>query len=344
MNSLKNDLKEAFFKKKVCLLGGLEELKNQFQNNLSSSSLSMENKRNIGVNISKVDLFSQNHNFEYFLWNINCSQEKSFLRTTFYTGAEAAIVLISEDKVEHLIRYFHEIKTRIPIVTIIFCIILKKKTETEVKEAYLNTDNFRDIISSENFEIKKIFHAREIFDQISDFFLKKVESNYYDDNFVIDFISIDRLAERASVNYDCDDYYEPTVSLSYSTRRINTKALKEYLNKMNIDYELVKPEWINIYNENFGTFSIFLRNGNVYYTPKMCEDCKDKKCFNRRQTENFICIEAKTKGWSNIRDLDQKELLLLSKILLLKNADKNNLPSSIMEQLKKYRDCLKYRF
>jgi hypothetical protein len=343
MNTLKTDLKEAYFKKKVCLLGGLEEIKNQFQDYLSSSTLSMENKRNIGVNISKVDLFSQNHNFEYFLWNINCSREKAFLRTTFYTGAEACIVLISENKVEQIIRYFHEIKTRIPIVTIIFCVVLNDKTAEEVQEAYFNSANFTDLIRTEQFRINIITHAREIFAQISDFFLKKVESNCYDDNFVVDFISIDKLSEKKNLNYDCDDYYEPTQGISHERCRINTKALKHYLQNLNIEYEQMQEDWINIYNPNYGTFSIFLRNGNVYYTPKMCENCKDKKCMKRRRTENFICIEARTEGWSNIIDLGQKELLLLSKILILKHASEESIPLSIIEQINKYRECLRYK-
>lgn len=343
MNSLKSDIKKAFFKKKICLLGGLEEIKNKVQNILSSSTLSMENKKNIGVNISKVDLIiSQNQNFEYFLWNINCSHEKAFLRTTFYTGAEVCIVLISENKVEQILQYFQEITTRIPVVTIIFCIILNNRTEEDIQQVYFNTASFEERISSEELEIKTISHPKEIFTQISDFFLRKVKFNDYDDNFVIDFISIDELLGKEITSYECDDYYEPTSGISSGHYRINTKALKKYLYKMNIDYTEIDPEWININNENFGTFSVFLRNGNIYYTPKSCENCKDKKCLKKRQTENYICIEARSKGWSNIKDLDQKELLVLSKILLLNHADEKGLPPSILEQINKYRECLKY--
>jgi len=343
MNSLQSDIKEAFFKKKICLLGGLEEIKNNIQDILSSSTLSMENKKNIGVNISKVDLLiSQNQNFEYFLWNINCSDEKAFLRTTFYTGAEACIVLISENKVEQILQYFQEIRTRIPIVTIIFCIILNNRTEEDIRRAYFNTMGFEELISSEEFKIKRISHPKEVFAQISGFFLRKVKNNDYDDNFVIDFISIDDILETKIVNYECDDYYEPTSGISSARYRINSDALKKYLHKMNINYKEIDSEWINIYNENFGTFTVFLRNGNVYYTPKSCENCTDKQCLEKRQTENYICIEARSKGWSNINDLDQKELLVLSKILLLNKADEKSLPSSILEQINKYRECLKY--
>jgi len=341
MNSLKSNLKEAYFKKKVCLLGGVEEIKNEFQNILSTSSLSMENKNNIGVNISKVDFLTQNQNFEFFLWNINCSQEKAFLRSTFYNGSEAVIVLISEDCIEQVLQYLQELKTRIPIITVIFCVILNNKTEEEIKKAYFNSEDFKKVISEEEFKIERFSNAKEIFGQISSLFLRKVKYDQYNDHFIIGFMSLENLIGDKTIEYDCHDYYEPTES-SVTSCRIDVEILKQYLDKLRIDYEEIRPEWIKIYNKNFGTFSIFLRNGNVYYIPKNCEKCKDKKCFKKREMENYICIEARTKGWSNIEGLNQKELLVLSKILTLKYSDENSLPLSILEQINKYKECYKH--
>ncbi|TFF85203.1 MAG: hypothetical protein EU518_01570 [Promethearchaeota archaeon] len=341
MNSLKSNLKEAYFKKKVCLLGGVEEIKNEFQNILSTSSLSMENKNNIGVNISKVDLLTQNQNFEFFLWNINCSQEKAFLRSTFYNGSEAVIVLISEDCIEQILQYLQELKTRIPIITVIFCVILNNKTEEEIKQEYFISEDFEKVISEEEFKIERFSNAKEIFGQISSLFLRKVKYDQYNDHFIIGFMSLEDLIGDQTIEYDCHDYYEPTES-SVTSCRIDVEILKQYLDELRIDYEEIRPEWIKIYNKNFGTFSIFLRNGNVYFIPKNCEKCKDKKCYKKREMENYICIEARTKGWSNIEGLNQKELLVLSKILTLKYSDEKSLPLSILEQINKYRECYKH--
>ena len=56
MSSLESPLQENYvLKKKICVLGGVEDYKDEFQKELSSNALPIENKRNIGVNISKID-------------------------------------------------------------------------------------------------------------------------------------------------------------------------------------------------------------------------------------------------------------------------------------------------
>ena len=57
--------------------------------------------------------------------------------------------------------------------------------------------------------------------------------------------------------------------------------------------------------------------------------------------KHFICITNATKGWSNIKGLSQKELLVLSKILILIDANKDNIPESILDQINKISYCSK---
>ena len=87
---------EQYLKKKICLLGGTELYKNEFQKKISSNCLPIENKENIGVNISRIEYFYQltkkYQKFEFLLWNIDCRQRRSFLRTIFYNGAEAMVI------------------------------------------------------------------------------------------------------------------------------------------------------------------------------------------------------------------------------------------------------------
>ncbi len=339
-SSQKRTAIKAYYKKKICLIGGLEHIKDKFQEKVSDRSLSLDNKKTIGVNISK---FTDHQHFDYFLWNIYCGIEKSFIRSTYYSGAEAVIVLISEDNVEQILQYYREIVTRLPVITIIFCIVLKYKTIPEITSAYFNTKSFNTLFRSQRFRIHEIEQPDQIFSQIRSAFLEDITNGEFNDNFIINFISLEKIVEngRGEIPYICDKYVEPAYDQSTSSRRLNTDILKYYLTKLALPFEFIDSDWIVINNETFGDFSIFLRNGEVYLTPHQCLKCEEKDCPKKKRTRNFICIQAETKGWSNVRGLYQKELLVLSKIITLKNANKHNLPKSILSQIENILPCVK---
>ncbi len=342
MDSLKSIPSEySIFKKKICLLGGQELIKNEFQRKMSSSCLSIQNKNNIGVNLSKVDLIHENHYiFEYYLWNIHCGKEKAFIRGTYYPGTEAVIVLISENKVDQIFSYFNEIKANLPVVNLVFSIVLKDRTIEDIEQTYFKNQKFKNFRKEENIIISKTLSPKQIFGQISTFLLDNIKQNKTRDNFAIAYTPFNIIVNNKQIDYSCDEYYESSYISSYS-RRINTSSLKKVLEKLDIEINDKNPDYINIFNDNFGTFSIFLRNGNVYFSPINCQGCKDKRCVKSGKKKYFICITNKTKGWSNIRGLDQKELLILSKIITLMDADKNNLPESILDQINKISYCPK---
>ncbi|TFF87591.1 MAG: hypothetical protein EU550_02940, partial [Promethearchaeota archaeon] len=178
-------VKSNQYKKKLCLLGGLESLKDEFQRKLSSNCLSIEHKNNIGVSISTIDYSDNlNYNFNYFLWNIDCGNNRSFIRTTFYTGAESLIVFISEENVEQIMSYLHEIKFRMPVITLIFCIFLKNHSIKEIIDTYFITEEFQHILTNNDFKIKYIDKPHKIFKQISSLFIKKVKKNEFQDNYI----------------------------------------------------------------------------------------------------------------------------------------------------------------
>ena len=93
-------------KSKICLIGGLEAYKDEFQRVWSDASLSLQNKDNIGVNIIRINLDSGPFSkFLIYLWNINCSEKWASYRASFYSGTEGVIVFISElyfDQIKHL--------------------------------------------------------------------------------------------------------------------------------------------------------------------------------------------------------------------------------------------------
>jgi len=329
------------FKVKICLLGGTELYKNEFQRAISSHTLPIEYKRNMGVNISKIDYqYNHLHNFEFNLWNIDCNQNWAFLRVVFYRGAEAMIIFISEMKVDQIRQYLNEIKMRTPIITIIFCVILEKFTKEDITEAYFKNPEFGSMLETNQFKIFELSDPSEILEQISTSFLNKRQTKELKDNFIINFIQLNSLINQIEHNDRCNDYCEPENNFLRlnEKQRINLKKLKDLLLQIGFEIKSEYQNWIQIKNDNFGTFSIYLKNGRVYLTPKICEKCKKKHCIKFKKAPYFICIEAKSMGWSNINGIGQAELLVLSKIHAIEN---NLFPNSVLRQILKINTCIK---
>ncbi|TFG30745.1 MAG: hypothetical protein EU532_00195 [Promethearchaeota archaeon] len=331
--SLENELKV-----KVCLLGGYENYKNQFEKFVSSHHFPFNNKNNIGVNISKVDFKYNSLNYGFYLWNIDCNQRHAFLRTTYYHGSEAIIVFISETKLEQMISYLDEIKSRLPFITIAFCIILEKSTKKEILEKYLKKNQFDSIIKSNNIKISEISSPLEVFEQICAFYIEKKETCQETDNFIINFIPIKSFIRQQKYKDECQDYFEPpNCGETNQNCRINTDVILGYLSELGFEIDSDYMEWLKIKNEDFGTFSISLINGKVKLFPIICQKCHKNKC-RKYNKEYYVCIEQKTKGWTSDKELGQAELLLLSKILALKT---NRLPLSVLKQLAKINTCIR---
>ncbi|MFW9881059.1 MAG: hypothetical protein ACFFG0_48975 [Candidatus Thorarchaeota archaeon] len=344
MNSLEIPLKENyFFKKKIVLLGGLENYKNEFQKLLSSNSLPIDNKGNIGVNISKIDFsYKKYEKFEFLLWNIDCRESRAYLRTIFYKGAEAIIIFISETKVDQILQYFKEIQRRLSSITLIFCIVLEKLTKNEIISKYFKNKDLTSIIKSNNIQIKDIYEASEVLNQICSISLKKRINKEMENVHFIDFIPLGLLFVHSEIIDECNDYFEPEIRSESIKQIINTEQLNSYLLKLKLNVKFESVNWLKFKNKKFGTFSIYLKNGNVYLFPKICEKCKKSRCLKLKKAPFFICIEAgESMGWTNINGLYQPELLILAKILALIEGNENNLPRSILKQIRNINYCEK---
>jgi len=332
---------EFYFKKKVCILGGQEKYKDEFQKCLSSNCLPIENKQNIGVNISKIDYYYKpKQKFEYLLWNIDCGQPRAFLRTIFYSGADAIIIFISETKIDQIKQYFDELQSKIPEIPLIFCIILEKRSKKEIIYSYFINEEFSSIIKENSFKIDEITDPIEILNQVSSIFRKKAKIKELENRFFIDFISLTSLFGHKGIRDDCNEYYEPETHTLRISQIINTDLLSKYLQKIDLAIDFDYLNWIKIKNKIFGTFSIYLKNGNVYYFPKVCEKCKDKNCSKFKKAPYYICIEAgDSNGWTNIKGFNQNELLILTKVFALKEGDEKSLPRSVIKQIKNINIC-----
>jgi hypothetical protein len=330
-------------KKKVCILGGYENYKDEFQKRISSNCLPIENKHNIGVNISKIDFFNKfDQKFEFLLWNIDCGQNRAFLRSTFYSGADAIIFFVSEDKINQIQQYFNEIQGMSQDLQLIFCIILENLSQQEIERKYFQKKDFITKNLDYNTRIFKISKHTEIFHQLSSFFLKKLHEREIENKIIIDFIHLDSLFGHSIIRDECNDYYEPEIRISKTSQSVNLELLSSYLLNLELAIEFESLNWIKIKNKTLGTFTLYLKNGNVYYFPEVCEKCKDKKCSKFRNAPYFICIEAgDSNGWTNIKGFSNIELLILAKIVALKEGNLKNLPKSILKQIESINRCEK---
>ncbi|TXT60505.1 MAG: hypothetical protein BAJALOKI2v1_100051 [Promethearchaeota archaeon] len=328
------------FNKKICLLGCLEELKNEFQEKISQSCLPFENKRNIGVNISRIEFsYEKDVMFNYFLWNINCQRRKAFLRTTFYPGAEAIIIFISENKVEQIYQYLNELNLRMPMITVLFCVIIKNHTIKEIVDAYFQNSEFQSIFREYDFKFRYIKNLEKILNEISKSLLSNINPQRTQDNCFINFVPQKKLTNKDITQEGCQDYSEPDSMVLVDNKRINIGKLKEYLGKLDINIDEKHPEWIKVENKDLGTFSICLKNGNVYFNSKMYDGGRKRGKKESNTSLHYLCIEAKNYGWSNVKGFSQNEMLILSKILALKEATRQTLPESITTQIDKIVNC-----
>ncbi|MHA2390800.1 MAG: hypothetical protein ACXAEX_02425 [Promethearchaeota archaeon] len=334
---------QTHIKKKICILGGQENYKDEFQKRISSNCLPIENKHNIGVNISKIDyFFTPNQKFEFLLWNIDCRQNRAFLRTIFYSGADILIIFISETKIDQIQQYYKEIQSRIPDTSLIFCIILENRSKQEIMDISYQNDEIVSILSDNDIQIYEISDPTEIFEQISTLFLEKLQNKELDKKYIIDFVQLNSLFGHSVIRDECNDYFEPDNPISKSKLIVNTELLNAYIKKLDLDINHESHNWIKIRNKTLGTFSIYIKNGNTYYFPKVCEKCKDKKCLKFKKAPYFICIEAgDSNGWSNIEGFNQIELLILTKIIALKEGDEKSLPKSVINQIYNINVCEK---
>ncbi|MFX1427935.1 MAG: hypothetical protein ACFFBE_15885, partial [Promethearchaeota archaeon] len=231
-----------------------------------------------------------------------------------------------------------------PEIILIFCIITEKMSKEEIINSYFKKEQFSSNIKENRFQIKEISDPNEIFNQISQVFEEKANIKNFGKNFIINFISIKSLLGLKEFTDECHDYYEPETHSLAIKQNANSKLLRKYIRTLVLDINFESKSWVKIENKDFGTFSINLRNGNVNYYPIICESCKVRKCSKFENIPYSLCIEPDERnGWTNIKGFTQNELLILTKILALKEGNELNLPKSILNQIRKLNICKKYK-
>ena len=218
--------KNLTLKKKIALLGGFEKYKDYFQEFISSNCLEIDNKQNIGVNISRIDkLYKNELKIEYLLWNIDCGQRRACLRNIFYNGSEAVIIFISETKLDQIPQYFNEIQTQIQNVNVIFCVILENSKKYILLNNYFKNEELNSLIEKFKFQINSVDKSTSIIHQMSSIFLKKMKHREVENVYIIDFIQRSSLFPKSYITDECNDYFEPQSNDSKVKQIINTEKL-----------------------------------------------------------------------------------------------------------------------
>ena len=333
-----------YFKIKICLLGGTELYKNEFQKKISSECLPMENKQFIGVNIGRLNYnYKKEKDFEFNLWNIDCNQNWAFLRTTYYRGAEAIIIFISELKMDQIHHYLSEIKKRMHTITIIFCVLLERFTKQDIVTTYFHEQEFNNIFYSNDIKLEEISEPSKILDLVCSAFLEKRENQGPFDNFIINFIPIRDLIQNGDDfikhNDICRDYFEPEYNYFgiNQEKRINLPLIKRIISKFDDPLLIPYSDHVKIKHERFGTFLLNLKDGKLYLTPKKCEECQNQNCLTLKDAPYYVCIQQENSGWSNVKGIEQPELLIMSKIYAICN---DLLPNKVVKRIKKINTCV----
>jgi hypothetical protein len=317
------------FKFKVALLGAEESYKSAFREEVSSGSLSNQNKEIIGVTISGLKFeslaISDNRvaNLYISLWDLACSDRFSMFRASYYRGSEAIIIILDENTLDQAEYYYEEVLRHSPSLSLAI-VVLHDDAEMEDLQKDLRGLPFHQ------FEQVHARRAQDVISWIVDKFRNKLLDNRRRDNFAFFF-----LPRRALIPNDDQiphylEYACPIENFDELNpqKRINFTPVARLLEKLDV---LVKHESAFVANK-FGMFELSLRDSSVLFTPRQCLECKSK-CTLRE----YICIIASTKGFSSQSDLSQAELLVIAKALALQDEA---LPDHVLKQIGRVTKCV----
>ncbi|MFX0061727.1 MAG: hypothetical protein ACFFC7_06030 [Candidatus Hermodarchaeota archaeon] len=115
----------------------------------------------------------------------------------------------------------------------------------------------------------------------------------------------------------------------------NPKAVRQLLKKVidQADKHIENDEFA--FRNSYGRFKISLRTGDTYLEPAKCENCRNQ-CSKRV----YVCMQKKGQGWMNRSSVDQRVLLIVSKIYAIVNEAFN---SSVLAKVHEAAQCRNFK-
>ncbi|MHA1731813.1 MAG: hypothetical protein ACTSU5_07705 [Promethearchaeota archaeon] len=323
---------ETQYKFKIAILGSVESIKKAFQEQISDVSMPSPNKQVIGVNISGIHSRDYGMASQAYMsvWDISCDERFASLRPTYYRGSEAIIVLLDENTLPQLGDYFAEIVERNSRISLNFVVCVEQLSGKDVWEYVIDGNLFQE----GRFEFLEAQHSRDIIEWVFEKFECKVKTGVKRDNFAVSVLRRGSLVRgnAGSCPTEVHQYCTPPDNfdeLNPSTR-VDVEAVRLYLERGGFSVD-ERDGSVRLDNR-FGTWQVFLDDASVYLTPRRCSNCKNK-C---RKQRSYICIIAASRGFSNLDNFKQGELLVLAKVFAIENEA---FPNHVLNQIKKASKC-----
>ncbi|MFX1451196.1 MAG: hypothetical protein ACFFCM_10165 [Promethearchaeota archaeon] len=293
------------YKLKSIILGNNEELKTRLFRTISQSYFERIYKNIVGVDIGVAEIAVNDMIISLCLWDCLCQNRTDFLRIGFYKGSDGAIFCYDSNFIENITIHINEFqKFNKKSLPILF--VYMKQNEKDPCFLPINEKNilkFQGLDEALNWFIKVMLNGSK--------------------GYKIGYLGLLR-----------DSLPEVTILPEISSQVSHPEILSPVLE--NMGFKVLNKENVNILKEN-ALFSVNLVNANVKIYPLICDECK-RDCKKERD----ICIVLSTKGWSTFPSLNQKDLLILSKIYALANLQYEELPKGIKNQIKNILFCPKF--
>jgi hypothetical protein len=308
-------------------------------------------KNAIGVGFGIKTIYFENHCFKLQVWDFSSRDYFNYIRPLYLKGAYGIIIVIDQFNISNLSKYFDEILLncgQIPIILVVECDSHFKRT-FERRLEQIDRSNL-------NFFIKNIEDPLNIFTDLTE----KLIARFHDENSQnqIDFFINDNLSgifsdeeiyKSTNLLLNIIQNQEDRIGIHYNRGReelsnlanqnsrgiyelrhspIKDKNFEHFIKIIkSLEIEIDKQNRYAIIKKYYGVFKIDILNNLVKFTPRECENCKNK-CYLLNRS---LCIEKRTIGWSNV-NLNTTQMFMLSILYAIKS---NNLPDSVLDQIKR---------
>ncbi|WXG42401.1 MAG: hypothetical protein WED07_02925 [Candidatus Freyarchaeum deiterrae] len=284
---------------KVLVVGPREEVKDRFLLSMGPDSYFLECFKSIvGVSLQVNVVNVRGKMVKVQIWDVYDSPPFKAMFHHYSKGAYGAIVLLTERGEHEAPKYISEIYKycgEIPVLVI----IVDEKDPHEIALEYGDRSIEEPAKSLE-------IISKRIFD-------REIEPVYL------------RLSYNALPPYSQLLNHRRLDNLT--TIPLNVPLVKEILETMGFKAE---NDEIILKNEK-ATFTVDLRNGEVYMEPAQCENC-ERDCVKKEK----VCMVLATSGWSSSPDISQADLLLISKVYAIAN---NEIPQEVQEKIYEILNC-----
>ncbi|GAB4320962.1 MAG: hypothetical protein Kow0069_25110 [Promethearchaeota archaeon] len=319
----------TLFKFKVSLLGSVERAKRAFQEAVSDKAALCSNKAVIGVSHSGLTttVESLNARVQVSLWDVSCESNFCVLRSGFCQGSKGFVVVLDELTMDQVPLYFSEIEDQFVDFAAAFVVLVEYASPAEVFKELGPLNEVASVASG----------PKEVIEWLVAELVTRLPSKGRPNSGLVScaafVIPRESLLKDPLLNEERSEYVPPAVdSRDFNpTGKVNREALVRVLQEaVGLPRQAFKNGRVFL-DHGLGSFEVQLHDGGVFFTPRSCVECGES-CQRRRH----VCLVATCRGYSNVDDVGQRELVIASKVYALLE---NRLPLDVAKELKRFGKC-----